>query len=173
MLSKVSLSNSIYLVLYLIYYCILLCLQRLNKGYFVIPLSKLKVSAFVITGLSHGLPSSLSILWKKKNDMADDLGLRPIYDNGKLIIWPKSLQTFFGGLFAKRFRVTSLWGKHDQNVLFLALFWVMRPSKQIKLSIFHQALINIAHQTRLTFDLETETTHGHSSSFRTRTHDCR
>ena len=35
--------------------------------------------------------------------------------------------------------------------------------QQVNLSIFHQALINAAHQTRLTFDLEIETTHGAKS----------
>ena len=33
--------------------------------------------------------------------------------------------------------------------------------QQVNLSIFNQALINIAQQTRLTFDLEIETTHVH------------
>ena len=45
--------------------------------------------------------------------------------------------------------------------------------QQVNLITLHQALINTAHQTRLTFDLEIETTHGHSSLFRTRPHECR
>ena len=46
--------------------------------------------------------------------------------------------------------------------------------QQVNLSTFHQALINTAvHQTPLTFDIKIETTHGHSSSFRTRSHECR
>ena len=45
--------------------------------------------------------------------------------------------------------------------------------QQVNLSIFHQALIDAAHHTRLTFDHEIEKTHGHSSSFRTRPHECR
>ena len=36
-------------------------------------------------------------------------------DNGRPIAWPKCLQTFFGGYFAERFRVTSLWGKNDDR----------------------------------------------------------
>ena len=44
--------------------------------------------------------------------------------------------------------------------------------QQVNLSIFHQASINTAHQTRLTFDLGIEKAHGHSSSFRTRPHEC-
>ena len=45
--------------------------------------------------------------------------------------------------------------------------------QQVNLSIFHQALINTAHQIRLAFDLEIDTTHGHYSSFRTKPHGCR
>ena len=37
---------------------------------------------------------------------------------------------------------------------------------------FYQASINTIHQTRLTFDVEIVTTHNHSSSFRTRSHEC-
>ena len=41
-------------------------------------------------------------------------------------------------------------------IFFWLFFWSCGPIGQF---VFHQALINIAHQTRLTFDLEIETTH--------------
>ena len=76
------------------------------------------------------------------------------------------------GLFAERFRVTSLWEENDHITHF---FWLYSISaifghavQHVNLSIFHLALINIVQQTRLTFDLEIETTHGHCSSLRTR-----
>ena len=45
--------------------------------------------------------------------------------------------------------------------------------QQVNLSSFLQALTSNAHKTRLTFELEIDTTQGHSSSFRTRSHECR
>ena len=93
------------------------------------------------------------------------------YDKGKPIVWPKKMANFFLGLLAERFRVTSLW--ENVTKMFLSGSFLGPAVQQVKLSIFHQALINAAHQTRLTFDLEIETTHGHSSSFRTRPHECR
>ena len=77
---------------------------------------------------------------------------------------------FFWGLFAEIFRVTSLCGK---KVFFFSGSFFGHAVQQVNLSIFHQALINIVQQTRLTFDLEIETTHGHCSSLRTRSHECR
>ena len=60
-------------------------------------------------------------------------------------------------------RVTSRWG---QKFFFPGSF-PDHAAQLVKLSIFHQALINIVHQTRLTFDVEIETTHDHPPSFRT------
>ena len=62
-------------------------------------------------------------------------------------------------------------GKIWQNVFFLALFWVMRSNRSIRLFFIKPWSENTAHQTRLTFDLEIETTHCHSSLLRTRPHD--
>ena len=55
----------------------------------------------------------------------------------------------------------------EYEYLFLALVGPCGSMGQF-VNNFHQALIKIVHQTRLTFDLEIETTHGHSSSFLTR-----
>ena len=63
-------------------------------------------------------------------------------------------------------------GKKWLKYLFFGSFF-SHAVQQVSLSIFHQAIINTAHQTRLTFDLEIETTHGHPSSFQTRPHECR
>ena len=63
----------------------------------------------------------------------------------------KKFPNFFGGLFAEIFRVTSLWGKNGHNVLFLGSS-VRHAAQWVSLSIFHQALINTAHQTPLPFD---------------------
>ena len=82
----------------------------------------------------------------------------------------KKFANFFWGLFAEIFWVTSLWGKNNY-FFFLALFLVRRSSRST--CLFFISLINTAHQTRLTFDFEIETAHGHSSSLRTKPHECR
>ena len=55
-------------------------------------------------------------------------------------------------------------GKQQQLCFLGYFFW---PAVQrVNLSIFHQALINIVHQTQLTFSVEIEKTNGHCSLLR-------
>ena len=67
-------------------------------------------------------------------------------DNEKPIVWPKSFKTFFG-LYAEIFRVTSLWGKNDQNIFSGSFFG--HAVQQVSFSIFNQALINIVQQNTI------------------------
>ena len=82
----------------------------------------------------------------------------------------KKFQNVFGGYFLK-YSGQHRYGEKWLFFFLLALSWPCGPTSQFV--YFYQALINTAHQTRLTFDLEVETAHGYSSSCRTRSHGCR
>ena len=52
--------------------------------------------------------------------------------NGRLIVWPKYFQTFFGGItYCGTIRVKSLWGKNDHNIVFQAIFLSCGPIGQV------------------------------------------
>ena len=76
----------------------------------------------------------------------------------------KKFPNFFGGYLLKDF------GYHRYGETAITFFFTGsffdHAVQQVNLFIFRQALINIVQQTRLTFDLEIETTHGHCSSLR-------
>ena len=75
------------------------------------------------------------------------------------MVWPKRFQTFFWG-YVLKFPGNVAMGKNDLKYISSgSYFLVMRPY-MVNLSILRQALIYIVHQTRLTFDLEIEKTHG-------------
>ena len=89
--------------------------------------------------------------------------IRPIGDRpGK--VW-------LGGNF-KLLAFHSHWSNVAVGIFFFLLLVFGYEAEMANLSNFHQASINIVHQTRLTFDLEIETTYDHAS-FRTRSHECR
>ena len=72
----------------------------------------------------------------------------------------KNFATFFWGVICWKIPGNVAMGKILRKKKKSGFF--LGPAvQQVNLFIFRQGLVNTGHQTRLTFDLETETTHGH------------